>query len=405
MLGGKVKAFWNCFAAVVWFALQAGAQPADISYQGQLIDASGELVTGAVNIQLRIYESETPTGGDETPLYIEDHLGVAVEGGVFHLLVGQGSVLVGSFGPELFDHSERYLELHVNGEAMEPRQVISAVPYAFQASHSTHSTSASVAALADDSARLGGLSLTEITSTIPTAWANGTGQVTTNEQVVIGSGGPPDPATELHVAGDVVIEGQLITGESGTDLEAQLAALAAQVDVLAAEAAYVRYVFTGEGVEMGVDQSWGRRLRVYVPSLDATVCMEQSSESACFRIPSPGYPCGLDTCQGDGFEDRMYFAEADCLGQAYLVSPNSPSPFPGDSIEPVDRWSDPPRALMRVSGSSLAQRMLPSCRYRDDPCQNQCETDPQYSFEVSDFEGVLPFARPIPGPLRIGPRP
>ena len=36
MLGGKVKAFWNCFAAVVWFALQAGAQPADISYQGQL---------------------------------------------------------------------------------------------------------------------------------------------------------------------------------------------------------------------------------------------------------------------------------------------------------------------------------------------------------------------------------
>lgn len=113
---------------------QGGLAPPDLGYQGRILDADGAPVPGPVNIQVRVFASPAPMAG-ESPLYVEDHVGVALVDGTFHILIGQGSPLVGSFDPSLFEGPNRYLEIALNGERLEPRQPVSAVPYAFQAAN------------------------------------------------------------------------------------------------------------------------------------------------------------------------------------------------------------------------------------------------------------------------------
>jgi len=128
-----------------------------------LLDTDGVLLEGQVAVQMRIYEAEVPFGG-ETALYIEDHSDVAVTGGVFNVAVGTGTPLIGPYNPQsLFPGAARYLEIAVNGETLEPRQPVSAVPYAYQAEMANHASTASVATVADDAQLLEGMTLAEVT--------------------------------------------------------------------------------------------------------------------------------------------------------------------------------------------------------------------------------------------------
>jgi hypothetical protein len=143
------------------YALAQGSQA--ISYQGQLLDTEGVLLEGQVAVQMRIYEAEVPFGG-ETALYIENHIDVPVTGGVFNVAVGMGTPLIGPYNPQsLFPGAARYLEIAVNGETLEPRQPVSAVPYAYQAEMANHASTASVATVADDAQLLEGMTLAEVT--------------------------------------------------------------------------------------------------------------------------------------------------------------------------------------------------------------------------------------------------
>jgi len=45
--------------------------------------------------------------------------------------------LSGVFGPELFNATNQYLQVHINGERLSPRQPIGSVPYAFQSTNAT----------------------------------------------------------------------------------------------------------------------------------------------------------------------------------------------------------------------------------------------------------------------------
>ena len=103
--------------------------PNDATYQGILRDASGRPLAGPVQIEVRIWDAEV--GGEL--VYHEEHADVPLSGGVFHLLIGTGGVLQGSFDAGAFTDPERYLELVVNGETLAPRQPISSAPYAFAA--------------------------------------------------------------------------------------------------------------------------------------------------------------------------------------------------------------------------------------------------------------------------------
>ena len=112
-------------------AALAQSVPPDFSYQGQLLDASDVPLPGPVNIQVRIYEAPAPFGG-ELALFIEDHMGVPLDNGIFSIRIGAGTPVVGAIDAALFAAMNRHLEVHVNGERLLPRQPIGSAPYAFQ---------------------------------------------------------------------------------------------------------------------------------------------------------------------------------------------------------------------------------------------------------------------------------
>jgi hypothetical protein len=98
-------------------AVGGSASPV-FSYQGQLLDAQGNPVTGNVPMIFRLYA--TATGG--TACWTENHTNanaVAVQGGRF-------SVLLGSITPANADclADSPYLELRINNETLTPRQLL-----------------------------------------------------------------------------------------------------------------------------------------------------------------------------------------------------------------------------------------------------------------------------------------
>jgi hypothetical protein len=129
---------------VVAVAAEA-APPQDTTYQGRLLDSVGDPLVGPVNIEIGVWDQ--PTGGAQ--LYGETHSGVALEDGVFNLLLGTGSALVGSFDADLFASQNRYLEVIVNAEVLVPRQPFSSVAYALRSEESEEATYATTSGDAD----------------------------------------------------------------------------------------------------------------------------------------------------------------------------------------------------------------------------------------------------------------
>lgn len=124
-------------SAVQWFRLTClalvlsvstvsatGAVPLLINYQGEIAGTDSLVV-----ITFAFHEDQTGS----TPLWSETHE-VSVIGSRF-------SVLLGSITPidaDLFDASDRYLALTVDGEALAPRQQIVSVAYALRSAHASN---------------------------------------------------------------------------------------------------------------------------------------------------------------------------------------------------------------------------------------------------------------------------
>jgi hypothetical protein len=108
------------YPIIALLLLTASMASADttITYQGQLQDQSGPL-SDIVEMEFRLYDSLT--GGTQigTPV---THVAVPVSDGLFQVELG--------FGGGAFDGSERWLEVIVDGQALEPRQPITAAPMA-----------------------------------------------------------------------------------------------------------------------------------------------------------------------------------------------------------------------------------------------------------------------------------
>lgn len=95
-----------------------------ISYQGVLTDTNQDPLEGPYDLAFAIYN----TDGDN--LWGETHLGVSVEGGVFHVLLGG----VVPFPGDLFDEPERWVGVTVNNNPeITPRSKIVSVPWAMHA--------------------------------------------------------------------------------------------------------------------------------------------------------------------------------------------------------------------------------------------------------------------------------
>lgn len=135
-------------AAVLLFlgheGLRAQSQPLAetpqlISYQGVLTDDAGNPIDGSHNLTVAIFAADE--GGE--PLWQETHTGANFDGGAFSILLGSVTAL-----PEdLFDASERWLEVTVDDTTLTPRQQFSSVPYALNADKIDGLDSAELAAL------------------------------------------------------------------------------------------------------------------------------------------------------------------------------------------------------------------------------------------------------------------
>ena len=116
----------------------AAAVPSVINYQGRLTDNTPQQtpLNGTVTMEFSLWDAQV--GG--ASLWSETR-SVSVVGGLFNVILGEQTPVP----PSIFTGgAERYLEIHVSGETLTPRQRIAAAPFAH------------VAASADDAASLGG---------------------------------------------------------------------------------------------------------------------------------------------------------------------------------------------------------------------------------------------------------
>jgi hypothetical protein len=121
-----------CLAAlaivlVVSLGVSSADIPRTINFQGRLSTAEGIPLNGLHDIKITIYP-EPPT----KPLFVEEHPGVAVSGGVFNILIG--SRTVGGVPSSVFEKPETSIGITVGTDPeMTPTLPLSAVPYAYRA--------------------------------------------------------------------------------------------------------------------------------------------------------------------------------------------------------------------------------------------------------------------------------
>lgn len=133
----------TCLVCLLTLALSASVALADvptlINYQGKLNDANGKPVTGSLRLVFGFYEGETPPqpGLPDPAIYAEEQT-VAVQNGVFNVLIGNGTVLEGDFA-DIPNHNPLFLQTSVIEEGgntpvrLLPRHRIASVVYALRA--------------------------------------------------------------------------------------------------------------------------------------------------------------------------------------------------------------------------------------------------------------------------------
>jgi hypothetical protein len=113
----------------VWIlAVGAGAGaavPGQVDFQGLLLDTSGQPATGSVDLDFTLFDA--PAGG--TALWSETLLDVPLVDGVYSVTLGATTPIT----PAVLGTGSLYLEIVVEGETLEPRRPLLAVPYAVRA--------------------------------------------------------------------------------------------------------------------------------------------------------------------------------------------------------------------------------------------------------------------------------
>ena len=110
-----------CTVAILLIATVAfGIAPNTINYQGHLSDAIGDPITDTVDMTFIFYEGNSTV----LELWSEPHPAVEVMSGTF-------SVILGPIPDSIFNAEERWLEIVVDGEPIEPRTMLTSTPYSF----------------------------------------------------------------------------------------------------------------------------------------------------------------------------------------------------------------------------------------------------------------------------------
>jgi hypothetical protein len=113
-----------CLSMLLWLLAPAlsMAQASSFTYQGQLRDA-GQPFTGMADLEFRLYDQLSAGSQIGSAQSLN---AVPVEDGLFQVEL--------DFGASVFDGSDRFLEITVDGSPLTPRQKVTATPYALLAS-------------------------------------------------------------------------------------------------------------------------------------------------------------------------------------------------------------------------------------------------------------------------------
>ena len=106
---------------VLLIPTSAFAQDTTFTYQGQLRQ-TGQPFTGITDLEFALYDALLDGNEIGMAQILAD---VPIEDGLFSVEL--------DFGEDAFDGSDRYLEIRVNGDVLNPRQRITATPYALLA--------------------------------------------------------------------------------------------------------------------------------------------------------------------------------------------------------------------------------------------------------------------------------
>ncbi len=101
-----------------------GPSATTVNYQGRLADPSGNPLDGSYGMSFSLWDAATDGNLVWGP---ENHTAVLVSDGLFS--VGLGSQTSGGIPTSVWD-GDRYLEITVGGETLEPRELIRSVPIA-----------------------------------------------------------------------------------------------------------------------------------------------------------------------------------------------------------------------------------------------------------------------------------
>lgn len=105
-------------------AAAPGPSATTVNYQGRLADSGGVPLDGSYGMSFALYDALTDGSIMWGP---ENHIAVPVSAGLFS--VGLGSLTAGGIPTSVWD-GDRYLEITVGGETLNPRELIRSVPVA-----------------------------------------------------------------------------------------------------------------------------------------------------------------------------------------------------------------------------------------------------------------------------------
>lgn len=108
----------SLMAVLLAVSLDTSAQEPDLTYQGQLRQA-GEAFTGTANLEFRLFDQLASGSQIGPPLSYPNW---PINGGLFQVEL--------DFGSSAFEGGDRYLEILVNDAPLQPRQWVTATPYA-----------------------------------------------------------------------------------------------------------------------------------------------------------------------------------------------------------------------------------------------------------------------------------
>nr|MDA8130183.1 hypothetical protein [Elusimicrobiota bacterium] len=121
-----LKAMLGILTGLLLLPVLAAAAPSYINYQGRLVDASGNPLSGSYSITFNIYG--VSSGG--SAVWTEVQPSVSVDNGIFSAKLGSVTALP----PSVFASDTRYLGVTIGSDAeMSPRVQLLSVPYAIYA--------------------------------------------------------------------------------------------------------------------------------------------------------------------------------------------------------------------------------------------------------------------------------